>query len=759
MEETHTNVAFEHYLTDHCNNLIDKLYLQWKTVSFCDLFIVASEKYLAVHACVLSAFSSTVASQISKSSNLLMDGKLSLPYIMKVEFSYETMDTIVTALYTGIFRPPVDFLTEILNAVEWLGISELSEALKKHLDDHNALADLERKIENTDVCAILCTQMDLSDFVDDKEINGNKILTLSVSDPTCHEMVPASAGSFSKDQEISLEKSARRTARKRKSIPYRYSQEIYVLNPLKKEKPSEKLNYSVTNGNMNDCLKAQSKDKSTHISSAVENHADLLSSKLSLKVKLTRIPSAELTKLISKNGKSEKANFEEIVKSVESPEISQKMPQTHNVTGAPEISNDAQNGAEIIQDVPQNHDVTITNNNLSEKLDVPPKNNAKMTKKKMNSSDVDPGSKIVTTTVIEEVPDNDPIKGQLDLLFDSLQFKKCEKCFKKFTDIGQYTEHIINHPVFKCNECSEEFYRKYLLTKHKRDVHYGRPYLKCRLCEYGAPQESALKKHSREVHGESCPFRCLREGCTFKTTRYFSLESHMLIHSEEKTFVCDKCDKSFSQKAGLESHKKACYRMEAFLCDLCGQGFNLQGAMNAHRRNVHFGEKRYTCKACSKPFSDHRNYKRHLRIHENAFPYSCPVCRQQFRHSNSLKFHLSSRHKEIKDIHGVINKAKLSNYKRPNANYRVEKATSGKRTKTLKKRKAASIQTFQLPSVSGGSLPPPPHDESSFDASNGLDIDEDMLSDSIVLDNFSLVSKQLDLSGESTGDVVDLDTL
>ena len=72
------------------------------------------------------------------------------------------------------------------------------------------------------------------------------------------------------------------------------------------------------------------------------------------------------------------------------------------------------------------------------------------------------------------------------------------------------------------------------------------------------------------------------EGCTTSS----QLNIHNRIHSKQKRFTCDQCQKTFAQKSSLILHKR-----------------------------LHSGEKPYQCDVCQKKFSHLSHFKRHKKSH------------------------------------------------------------------------------------------------------------------------------------------------
>merc|ERR1712222_268891 len=69
------------------------------------------------------------------------------------------------------------------------------------------------------------------------------------------------------------------------------------------------------------------------------------------------------------------------------------------------------------------------------------------------------------------------------------------------------------------------------------------------------------------------------------------LESHMLIHTDQKPFQCDQCDQSFRQKQLLKRHQNL-YHNPAYVppapkektheCPECGRSFRHKGNLIRH---------------------------------------------------------------------------------------------------------------------------------------------------------------------------------
>jgi len=59
---------------------------------------------------------------------------------------------------------------------------------------------------------------------------------------------------------------------------------------------------------------------------------------------------------------------------------------------------------------------------------------------------------------------------------------------------------------------------------------------------------------------------------------------------------------------------------------------------------IHTNEKPYECDVCDKAFRDSSTLAKHMRIHTNEKPYECDVCEKRFSQSSQLKSHVRNVH-------------------------------------------------------------------------------------------------------------------
>ncbi|CAB3258314.1 unnamed protein product [Arctia plantaginis] len=137
----------------------------------------------------------------------------------------------------------------------------------------------------------------------------------------------------------------------------------------------------------------------------------------------------------------------------------------------------------------------------------------------------------------------------------------CHACKVQYKNIYVYRNHLknsTNHSerAFSCPECNKKFASKVYWTRHYNFYHLHKSQYNCEICNKLFISDWRLKNHRQKHHGLSRP---RNHPCTTCGKKFFSittLRNHKLIHSEQRSYMCEDCGDTFKQRPALYTHAK-----------------------------------------------------------------------------------------------------------------------------------------------------------------------------------------------------------
>ena len=266
---------------------------------------------------------------------------------------------------------------------------------------------------------------------------------------------------------------------------------------------------------------------------------------------------------------------------------------------------------------------------------------------------------------------------------------KCHICGWRFVQKCNLKKHIETHNtgVYKCPHCDIKFASKGAVSGHLSLAH---PNLNISNLSSGGGEEKEKEKEEEDEEEAEIPEP---EGILAKMmsgegggqyqagsitiTPKAPLNIPKNEVSPNRTFICPKCPKLFTNKKEFDNHVLVHNSgMKKYACPVCGLRFHLLHNMKRHLLNheksgdietgttdelleaaettaAKFPQSggaetkvmvnsagHMKCNLCNKWFSEQIALQRHMEVHSDDRPFSCPICQWRFKQLHNMKRHL-----------------------------------------------------------------------------------------------------------------------
>uniref|UniRef100_UPI00358ECB43 E3 ubiquitin-protein ligase ZFP91-like isoform X2 n=1 Tax=Myxine glutinosa TaxID=7769 RepID=UPI00358ECB43 len=161
------------------------------------------------------------------------------------------------------------------------------------------------------------------------------------------------------------------------------------------------------------------------------------------------------------------------------------------------------------------------------------------------------------------------------------------------------------------------------------------------------PSSGKKKGSTLEADGLPALFHCIHPGCekVYRVKEYLS--NHVKAVHGARRHVCPQpgCGKRFVLQRHLRKHLVLHSEERNFLCATCGASFKSKKNLLVHLR-IHTGEKPLQCELCGYRCRQKASLNWHMKKHnvESNFAFACGLCGKRFEKSDNLRCHQLKSH-------------------------------------------------------------------------------------------------------------------
>lgn len=173
-------------------------------------------------------------------------------------------------------------------------------------------------------------------------------------------------------------------------------------------------------------------------------------------------------------------------------------------------------------------------------------------------------------------------------------------------------------------------------------------------------QQLLLSTESPKVSRKRAEYPC--GFCEKVFSCYSHMKKHEIVHSDERPFKCDYCDKLFRRKYDCSRHMKVVHIQRMMKRKLeptvepgpSSSSSELVPQIEPPSKKKEKPKDGYDCETCGKSFSCPSHLKRHTIMHTDEKPFTCDFCPKEFRRKYDRNRHVKYVHLKSVDDAGQL---------------------------------------------------------------------------------------------------------